>query len=186
MKDINELTIKEFNKYTEYLEDKDNPDIYGIFELFGEDANKMNYLDFEKKWKKIQNMTLSTKGVKRVYKIGNKEFKACLNPSKLKAGQFVDFQNFIKNNAGIEVILSVFLLPIEKKWFIKKVKNYNDGYDLLEVQEYLLNNFKIGEANELSNFFLHLSIDLLTTTKAYLIKKKMKMKLKNLKKNKIK
>lgn len=185
MKQLNDFTIEEFEKYTELFEG-DEPDIYGIFELFGIDVSKLNYADFENKWKDILNMKLSTKGVKKVYNINGRKFKACLNPLKLKAGQYIDFQTYISGDVKLHNILSVFLLPIERKGIFGTLttRKYNDGYDVVEVQDYLYKNMKISEANELSNFFLEWSIKLIKTMKDYSEKKLYQMKMKNNKQKK--
>lgn len=186
MKHLDDLTIKEFEQFTELMSG-DDPDIYGIFELFGMDANKQTYAEFEKNWNKIKNMTLSTKGVKKVYNINGRKFKACLNPLKLKAGQYIDFQSYMSKEFKIENVLSVFLLPMERKNIFGKLiaKKYNENYDVFEVQQYLYNNMRMAEANELSNFFLTWSVKLIKTMKDYSEKKLYKM-MKKQNKNKLK
>lgn len=185
MKQLNDLTIKEFQSYTELIADA-NPDVYGIFELFGLDADNMDFATFQTKLAEIQKMQLSTSGTKKIYVIGGKRFKACLNPLKLKAGQFIDFQNYISTGAKLECILSVFLIPQYKSWAFGKHKTYkyNDGYDIFQLQRYLYENMHIGEASELSSFFLNWSTILLKTMKEYSEKKLWKMKSKRLQKQK--
>jgi hypothetical protein len=166
IKDLNSLTIKEFELYSELIGDEQSePDVYGIFELFGLDASGMVYDDFYKKLKEIQSMRLSTKGVKKVYTINGRRFKASLNPIKLSAGQFIDFQSYLSSGAKLQSILSVFLIPQDKSWFLGKyiTKKYNTGYDIFEVQTYLYENMRIGDASELSAFFLTWSNKLLKT-----------------------
>lgn len=173
MKHINDFTIKEFEEFSNLMSEK-IPDIFSIFKLFGEDASKMKFDTFEKKWFEIQNMRLSTKGTKKIYKIGNRKFKAVLNPYHIKAGQFVDFQSYVKNGLKLNEILSVFLLPMEKKLFGYKTHKYNEGYDIFEVQKYIYENMLISEANELSTFFLTWSSKQLTLMNQFLLKKRVK------------
>jgi len=136
----------------------------------------MPYDKFEKMWNSIQHQTLSTKGVKREYKIGNRIFHACLNPFKLKAAQFIDFQTYLQN-FKMQSVLSVFLIPVERKVLFKKVPcKYNTDYDIYEVQNFLYENMTIGEASELSNFFLNWSMILLKTMKESSEKKLWKMR----------
>lgn len=184
MKQLDDFTIKEFDEFKEALSG-DEPDLVTIFELFNMDMFKLKFDDFQNKWKHIQNMTLSTKGVKKIYNINGRKFKATLNPLKLKAGQYIDFQTYMsQENVGIHKILSVFLIPQYKSNFFGKyiTRNYNDGYDMVEVQKFLYNNMKIGEASELNNFFLYWSLKLIKTMKDYSEKKYYKMKQKQNKK----
>ena len=72
-------------------------------------------------------------------------------------------------NFSDEKILSIFLLPTKKTIFNKdKVLPYNDGYDILEVQENLLNNMKMKDAYAISDFFLILSMRLTPIFQIYL------------------
>lgn len=171
MKTLNDLTLYEFEQFTELVADKDNLDLVSIFELFGEDAVELSYNEFADKWNKIQNMTLEDKGIKRIYKINGRRFKACLNMTKLKAAQFIDLQQLMLSEWRISDMLSVVLIPQYRRWFTWKTRKYNSGYDILEVREFLNKNFKAGEANQLSAFFLNQSTGLLQVTADYLRKK---------------
>lgn len=182
-RDLNELTLREFEKYSEMLKDENETDIFGIMELFGIDHPESLPTDkFGMYWDRIKTMSLSIKGVKKVYNINGKRFKAQLNILNLKAGQFIDLQNYLKNYKLHEV-LSIFLIPQYKtKWFGKwSTYNYNDGYDLLQIQEYLYENMLIGEASELAAFFLRNSQIMLKTIANCSEKKLIKMKIKKLK-----
>lgn len=179
MKHINELTIEEYQKFTEYISDE-IPDIYSVMELLGEKPAQMKFDIFQNKWAEILNMTLSTKGVKKIYNINGRLFKASLNPLKLKAGQYIDFQTYVQDkDFKIQNVLSVFLIPTKKNIFGKyNTKKYNTDYDIFEVQDYLYKNMLIAEANELSNFFLSWSIKLMRVMKDFSEKKLVKNKLK--------
>ncbi len=179
MKQLNELTIKEYYEYKEMLE-MDEPDVFGIFELFELNAKDMPFEEFQKKQLEIQNMTLSKTGVYKYYKINGKKYKACLNHLKASAGQFIDFQAYMKD-FKLEEVLSVFLIPMKKGMFSWTELKYNDGYDVLEVQKDILNHMNINEASELSNFFLTSSLQLLKIMKASSEKREFKMRKKKLK-----
>lgn len=180
MKELKNLTIKEYYEYEEMLK-ADTPDVFGIFELFGEDATKMPFDEFEKKMREIQNMHIpSDEGVHKYYKLNGKRYKASLNHLKLSAGQFIDFQSYMKD-FKMEEVLSVFLIPQTKSWRGWSTPKYNDGYDVLKVQEDILNHMTIGQANNLRAFFLKLSTLSLKTMKAFSEKKEFKMRKKKLK-----
>lgn len=184
MKNINDLTLKEFELYNELISVEENPDIYSIFELFGEDVSNLKFDVFNKKWLEIQSMIVKSKGVKLVYKVGDKRFKPTLNIMKIKAGQFVDLQYIIQSGNKIEDIMSVILLPQHKTFLGWKTRNYGVGYDILELRKYLYENMKIGDAYDLSAFFLKSCNKLLKITKDYSQKKLLKMKMKEMKENK--
>lgn len=185
MKELKDLTLKEFEQYAEILK-QETVDIFTLMKLFGYDAEKMSIKEFNDTERKIQSFTLPTIGVKKVYDVKGRRFKACLNMSKINAGQFIDFQNYAKT-FKLQEVLSVFLIPQTKKLFGYKDNKYNKGYDIFEVQDFLYNNFTIGDANELSNFFLNSSNDLLRVMKAYLVKRdlKQRMRILELKQNKL-
>jgi hypothetical protein len=81
----------------------------------------------------------------------------------------------------LEEVLSVFLIPQYRKWGKWHTYKYNSGYDVIKVQENLYNHMKIGDAQELSNFFLKSSVKLLGLMKGFLEKKQVKEKKKHLK-----
>lgn len=186
MKHLNDFTIKEFNEFNQLVEQNEtnSPNVFDILELFGvKDSYKLPVDEFESKWREIQNMTLSTKGVSNVYNINGRRFKANLDVLKLSAGQFIDLQTYMAN-FKLEECLSVILIPQHRgRFFGWETYDYADGYDPIEVQQFLLNNMKIGQASELSAFFLKTSGELLKTMVAFSTKKLFKMRLKKLKKD---
>lgn len=182
MKNLNNLTIAEFQDFVNLISVKKNPDVFGILSIFGEDASNMKFDEFNKKWLQIQSMTLTPTGVKKIYKIGDKRFEATLNHFNITAAQFIDLQSALESGK-LEEILSCILIPQRKKLFMWKTYKYNDGYDMNEVRDHLLNTFTIGEANSLSAFFLKSSTKLLKVTKDYLENKEVRMKKKKLKKS---
>lgn len=180
-KELNDLTLKEWDEYQELLKEE-NVDLYSIFKLFGYNLDKMDIAEMRSTESKIAGMTLKVSGTKLKYKVGDRVFKAQLNLTKVSAAQFIDFQQYMKE-FKLHQVLSVFLLPMNKNWFGRlTAKKYNTDYDIFELQDYLYENFTIGEANELANAFFLQSQDLLRVMKDYLEKKSMKMRHNQLKK----
>lgn len=183
MKHINDFSIAEFKKYIELVQDKE-PDVFAIMEMFGylhpEDLPMDKY---QKIWKDIQSQTLSMRGVKTTYVINGVRYKPTLNILKLNAGQFIDFQNYM-TKFNLEQVLSVFMLPQYMKRLTWHTKKYATDYDVIDVQNNLLNHMKMGEANELSAFFLKSSINLLEVMKGCSEKKMIKTKMLSLKQKK--
>ena len=179
-KELKDLTIQEFNEYNDMLS-MDEPDIFGIFELFGMDAKDMPMDKFQKNWTKIQQMVLTpTVGVHKTYTIKGRRFKIKLNYLKLSAGQFIDFQSYMRD-FKLEEILSVFMIPQYRKWGKWRTHKYNDGYDIIEVQDFLLKNMTIGTAQSITDFFFKSSLKSLEVMKAFSEKKEWQMRAKRLK-----
>lgn len=180
-KELKDLTLKEFDQYQVIL-NADELDTFSLLELFGYDVDKMSVSEMTRAVNKINAMSLKPVGTKKEYVIKGRRFKAVLNLTNLSASQFIDFQQYMKE-FKVQEVLSVFMIPKEKTWYGRyKSLAYNKGYDVFEVQEFLYNNFTIGEANELSNAFFLQSQSLLKVMKGYLEKKLMKKKMKEQKK----
>lgn len=106
--------------------------------------------------------------IKNRYRIGDMELDLCADLSKLTAGQYIDYQTFIKDvEKNMVELLSVFLIP--------KGKKYGD-YDMGEVHEAIRENLSICDALGLSAFFLALSQALIESTLTSLIRRMKKMK----------
>lgn len=179
-KTLTKLTLKEYNEYSNILSD-DDTNIVGILELFGYDVNEMSVSEFNQAQDLVLTMKIEDKKIKPVYKIGNKRFKVCLSIPKIKAGQFIDFQQYIEKK-NLEQILSVFLIPQYRTWYGGwKTYKYGEGYDVFEVQEHILNNMLIEDVNALAGFFLRQCQSLLKVTQDYLTKKLVKKKLQMIK-----
>ena len=83
----------------------------------------------------------------KTYKVGHYILTCQIKPEKLTTGQYIDFKE-LATSAGEhpEVLLSVFLVP--------KGKAYNDGYEIEEVQQAILEHLPCTEAQAILAFFL--------------------------------
>ena len=85
--------------------------------------------------------------VLRKYNLGGIEFEVLMSIEKMTAGQFIDYQTFIKDPQKYLVeLLSIFFIP--------KGHKYNDGYDMVEVQKAIRENLSIVDGHSLAAFFL--------------------------------
>ena len=120
MKNLNDLTIKEYNDYATLLDEgkaDGNVDIFSIMEIFDiKNPDKLNFNDFQEKWDKIKSMSLSLGKPKTIYNINGRWFKPQLKVLNLTAGQFIDLQNYLKNYK-LHQVLSVFMMPTKKNIF---------------------------------------------------------------------
>lgn len=173
MKHLNELTLKEFDTFNELINEK-KPDVFSIMELFGvKEPENLPMDKYNIAWNEIRTMKLSTKGVHHVYLINGRRYDACLDILKLNAAQFIDLQNYI-GNFKLHTVLSVFMIPQYRRGLTWHTHKYNDGYDPIDVQNELYHHFNIGQASELSTFFLKTSVGLLETMKGCSTRKLLK------------
>lgn len=101
------------------------------------------------------------------YNVGGVELETMTDIHNMTAGQFIDYQTYIKDtDKYIVEILSVFLIP--------KGKKYGD-YDIIEIQKLIKDNLSIVDAVSLSAFFLKWYQSLLMATKNYLTRKMKRM-----------
>ena len=181
MKKLKDFTIKEFYRYQDIISEE-QPSVYDLLTLFGYDLEDMSIEEMRNAEITISSDMLETKGVQKVYKVGNRRFKAMLDITKVKAGQFIDLQSHM-TDFKIEEVLTVFLIPqYRNKFGIWVDGKYGQNYDIFELKTFLLNNFKISDANELSSFFFQISEKLLTVIQDYSEKKMLKTKYKMLQK----
>lgn len=182
MKTLNELTLKEYEKYLEIISEE-KLDTYSLLELFGYDPIKMSAGELNSAMIKISSSSLKPIKLKRYYKVGKWTLKSNLNLTKISAAQFIDLQNYLQDYK-IEQVLTVFLLPCKKTLFKYKELPYADRkhYLVEDLEKDLYNQFTIGDANTLSSFFFSQSMSLLKVMKEFGEKKLLKAKMKMLKK----
>ena len=112
-------------------------------------------------------------------KIADKTYKIVSKLDELNIGQYVDFQfNWNKDYlTKLPQILSIFLIPEGCK--------YNEGYDIVEVQQAIKDNLSIEAALNIAFFLRRKSVDLIKSRLLYcrlmLMMTKWRMKDKKLK-----
>ena len=85
--------------------------------------------------------------VARQYRFGDLTLVPVTDIRKMTAAQYIDFQNFSNTGEGRQAeLLSCFLVP--------KGMKYNDGYDILEVQQAIRDFLPVTAALGLLAFFL--------------------------------
>lgn len=161
MKTLNDLTIREFYEFQELIKDEVNP--LEVLEFFGvNNTEDLEIKEFEELFSKVMSQKIEVEPIKKEYLINKELYHPVLEIQNIKAAQFIDLQTYIKD-FKYEQVLSVFMLPIKKNGLFKKksISKYNSGYDILKLQDNLLNNMRIGDAVALSGFFFNLSMKLL-------------------------
>lgn len=110
--------------------------------------------------------------VPKVFHLEGMTLEVTTNITKMTTAQYVDFQTFSEmGRSKLVEMLSCFFIPAGME--------YNEGYDVLEVQNALRNHLSVTEALTLSAFFLNRCKDLTTITLIYsklMLKKAIKRK----------
>lgn len=108
------------------IEDE-NERVYAIMEaVFGEDVLDLPLKDFNEKCKELQFLQKEIPNDLHVkdIKVNGREYYFDGLLGKITTAQYIDFQNYQKNNDE-QKIFSVFIIP--------KGHKYNDGYDMEQV-----------------------------------------------------
>lgn len=176
---FNKMTIKVYREVKEIIENYANAD--NDYQMKVELIAVLNDMEEED----VLDLSLTTFNVlvqslgflyetpqKRIpltkYKLGGIELETMMDIHTMTAGQFIDYQTYVKDvDKYLAELLSVFLIP--------KGKKYNDGYDITEVQRVINENLSIVDAMSLSAFFLEWYKSLLKVTVSCLSKKLTKM-----------
>ena len=83
----------------------------------------------------------------RLYIVGNWKLLPTMDYRKMETAQYVDFQTFAPMvETHMAELLSCLLVPVGCR--------YNEGYDILEVQQALKDKLSVTDALSLSAFFL--------------------------------
>ena len=83
----------------------------------------------------------------RLYIVGDWKLLPTMDYRKMETAQYVDFQTFAPMvETHMAELLSCLLVPVGCR--------YNEGYDILEVQQALKDNLSVTDALSLSAFFL--------------------------------
>lgn len=132
MKDWKDITLKQFYLIQELLEEPDEYTTFNILDLLYDiDSANMPLTEFAKYNKILDflNTEVPVVDLKEQYTINGTTYNSGFNLTVVTASQFVDYQNYVKNNKW-EDFLSVFFIP--------EGHTYNDGYDVAKVKEDIL------------------------------------------------
>lgn len=97
----------------------------------------------------------------RTYKAGDFTLRAQTDLRKITAAQYIDFKTFApEGDARLVELLSVILIP--------EGCEYNDGYDIAEVQDAIRGHLSVEQAVSLAAFFLTRFAELIRSTRTSL------------------
>ena len=106
----------------------------------------------------------------RKIKVGDMEYNVYPDLTNLNVAQFMDYQTFITKpfRESYDKILSIFIIPTGH--------NYNEGYDILDVQKMIRENMSWVNIQSLLNFILVKYVKSYVRIQAYLTKQIRKEK----------
>lgn len=128
-----DLTLKQYIQIADLLQEPDEYTTFNILDiLYSIDSASMTIPEFSEYKDALSFLSTEiphTK-LKEVYTINGREYQSGKDLTQVSVAQFTDYNNYIKNKASYNTILSVFFIPVGHK--------YNDGYDIKQVQEDLV------------------------------------------------
>ena len=127
----NDITLNQFYKIQELLSDPDEYTECNLRQvIYGVDTSNMTIEESVKYDITFLGNEIDKKNVKlkETYYLNGKKYRSNINLTKVTTSQFIDFTNYAKEeNQRFEKLLSVFVIPDGHQ--------YNDGYNIKEVQE---------------------------------------------------
>lgn len=107
------------------------------------------YKEMVRKSRFLEEPAVRLRPLGRHYQVGDFDLCPVTDYRKLETAQYVDFQTYAPQMDEHPVeFLSIILVP--------KGHRYNEGYDILEVQEALRKNMSVAEGATITAFFLTL------------------------------
>ena len=137
-----DVTVGQFTELSKYGDKLQLGDALRI--VYGVDLNTTPLADLHKYKLDFMKTEIPREPIKKYYKINGTKYFACFDTTKLTTAQFVDFQNYAKQNDFIGC-LSVCFRPNNTE--------YNDGsYDIDKVKQDVA-SLPITQALTISFFF---------------------------------
>lgn len=132
--DWDDITLEKFYKIQDVLASVDEYTENNIKEIvYGIDTSDMSITELSKYDISFLEKELPLKNVKlkHTYVLNGREYDSNINLTMIRTNQFIDFTTYTKEkDIRYEKLLSVFIVP--------KGHKYNDGYNITEVQEDIL------------------------------------------------
>lgn len=120
--------------------------IYMVDVLYDIDSRQISYIDFQRIMKTLEWIKEQPKPAEcRIhYQLNDRDYELDINYTNFTTSQFIDFNNFKKNN-DIIGMLSVVLMP--------KGHTYMDGYNIEQVTNDIADYLPVTDAMGILNFF---------------------------------
>lgn len=135
-RDWNNITLKDWYEIQNILSVEDEYTTFNLLDyLYGIDSSNMPVVELSKYTNALSFLD-NTEAYKTIqledkYTINGTTYTGFLDLTKVTVAQFIDYQNYIKETPiKFEKVLSVFIIP--------EGHIYNDGYDLQQAQQDML------------------------------------------------
>lgn len=142
-----DITLRQFNELSQVQVDNEEEKVLEYARIvFGDEILDLPLSQFAEKIKDLEFMNdeIVEKVPPKKISINNRDYDVTGLLGSITTAQYIDFNNHLKGKE-LNRMLSVFIVP--------KGHKYNDGYDMEEVMEDIL-DMPITIVNNLSAFFL--------------------------------
>jgi hypothetical protein len=175
----NDITLKQFYEIQEILSVEDDWTALNLIDcIYNVDCQAMPVRELKKFDIGFLSEPIPEVKLKKHYEINGTKYNSNCDLTKVTVAQFIDYQNYLKEDeVRLEKLLSVFFMP-------DGCKDYNTGYDIIKVQEDLL-DLPIDVAQSIGFFFGRQLRVFFRVFRYYLIKEVKTLKMEKTKKKEI-
>lgn len=163
----NDITLKQFYEIKEILSVQDDWTILNLIDcIYNVDCQNLPINELKKYDISFIKEPIPEVKVNKYYTLNGTKYSSNCDITKVTVAQFIDYQNYIKEEeVRLEKLLSVFFMP-------DGCKDYNTNYDIIKVQEDLL-ELPIDVAQSIG-FFLGKQFKILFILFRYCLQKQVK------------
>ena len=174
-----DITLKQFYQIREILSVEDDWTALNLIDfLYGVDSQSLPIRELSKFDVSFLKEEIPEVKLQKYYTINGTKYNSNFDLTKVTVAQFIDYQNYLKEDeVRLEKLLSVFFMP-------DGYKDYNSGYDIIKVQEDLL-ELPIDIAQSIGFFLSRQLRVFFWLFRYYLIKQVKKLKMEKAEKKKI-
>lgn len=173
------IKLKDFYTIREILSVEDDWTALNLIDfLYGVDSQSLPIRELSKFDVSFLKEEIPEVKLQKYYTINGTKYNSNFDLTKVTVAQFIDYQNYLKEDeVRLEKLLSVFFMP-------DGYKDYNSGYDIIKVQEDLL-ELPIDIAQSIGFFFARQLRVFFWLFRYYLIKQVKKLKMEKAEKKKL-
>lgn len=174
-----DITLKQFYQIREILSVEDDWTALNLIDfLYGVDSQSLPIRELSKFDVSFLKEEIPEVKLQKYYTINRTKYNSNFDLTKVTVAQFIDYQNYLKEDeVRLEKLLSVFFMP-------DGYKDYNSGYDIIKVQEDLL-ELPIATAQSIGFFLSRQLRVFFWLFRYYLIKQVKKLKMEKAEKKKL-
>ena len=167
--DINDITLEEFQKYSNIKEDSDRDfKVFKTIEIFcGVDislVSKMSLKDVESIYQEIQDVLSQDTKLKTIVEVDGIEYGFIPQLEKISIGEYIDLENGLSDIKNFDKAIAVLYRPIAKKYKnLYTIDPYEGDLESLER----VKKFPLGVVSSAVVFFYNIVNELLRVSPHY-------------------